>query len=87
MSLLSGSDIEINAGGPLSVGDPIHAHFPEGSEIDESSDGIVVRDPGNPHPLFYRKASVNPSNPDGVSSRPDGTFVRDVIIMGEVGTF
>lgn len=88
MSLLSDSDIETNTSGRLSVGDPIHAHFPEGCKIDETSDGIVIRDPGNAHPLFYRKASVvDPSNPDRVNSRPDGTFVRDVLIMGEVCLF
>jgi hypothetical protein len=80
------SGSEIDTDGSLSIGDPIQAHFPVGTEIKSSPDGVEVRDPGKTKPLFYRKASCFAApTTDGINGDSSATFIRDVLIIGEVG--
>jgi len=72
--------------GPLSVGDPMQAHLPEGTKFYECPDGMDVRDPVKTKPLFYHKTLCVPafSTADGINSDDNATFVQDVLVIGEV---
>ena len=89
VSSLSESGIEAVTDGPLSPGDPMQAHLPEGTKIYERPDGIDVRDPAKAKLLFYQKASCvpAPSNTDRTNGDGNDTFVQDVLIIGEVCIF
>ncbi|KAG6864647.1 hypothetical protein C0993_008675 [Termitomyces sp. T159_Od127] len=59
---------------PLPPGDPLRSHFPTGTQICETRDGIDVRLPGREGVLRYRRASA----------LRGAAPVRDVVITGEV---
>ncbi|KAF8549841.1 hypothetical protein OG21DRAFT_1469523 [Imleria badia] len=58
---------------PLGTGDPLQAHFPAGSRLQELSDSVEIREPGK-DAVHYLRAS---------HTKSDGHKVMDIIIMGE----
>jgi hypothetical protein len=88
VSCLSDPSTENDTDSPLSIGDPIRAHIPKGTKIEERPDGIDVQEPGDGKTLFYHRVPyAAPFTADRVNSDGDGVFVQDVLIMGSVGIF
>ncbi|KAJ6463540.1 hypothetical protein C8R45DRAFT_1026096 [Mycena sanguinolenta] len=73
---------------PLAAGDPLRAYLPPGTQINETHDGLEVRDPNRPTEIrYYRSATCSNSNGAKHNSadaddRPQ-VRVRDIIITGE----
>ena len=59
---------------PLGSGDPLKAHFPAGTRLQELSDSVDIREPGK-DVVHYRRTAHTGS---------DGQKATDVIILGEV---
>jgi len=78
----SGTDLDADSVNPLSPGDPLHSHFPTGTQLKEYRDGLSVQEPGRKRVLRYqRSSSIEVQKHDGNAT----PYVQDIIITGEVG--
>ena len=62
---------------PLGSGDPLKAHFPTGTRLQELSDSVAIREPGKDAVHYWRASHA----------KPDGHTVMDIVILGEVLRF
>lgn len=58
----------------LGSGDPLKAHFPAGTRLQELSDSVEVREPGIDAVHYWRASRV----------KSDDHRVMDIIVLGEV---
>ena len=63
---------------PVAPGNPLRAHIPNGCQITENSEGVLVREPGRAEPVLYRSWA-------GVRAAPEERRGKllDVFVTGE----
>ncbi|KAJ7270648.1 hypothetical protein B0H12DRAFT_1229147 [Mycena haematopus] len=73
-----------DAAHPLAAGDPLRAYIPPGTHINETHDGLEVRDPSCPTEIRYYRFATGSNTCNNV--KHDGqpqVEVQDIIITGE----
>ena len=63
---------------PVAPGNPLRGHIPNGTQVGESSEGVLVKEPGRAEPVLYRSWASVKDDPE-----PRGKLL-DVFITGEV---